>query len=33
LEAYFQHGNISIYWGNPEDFLKELQRRLAAGRR
>jgi hypothetical protein len=31
LETYFQHGNISIYWGSPEDFLKELQRRLKGG--
>jgi len=31
LESYFQYGNISIYWGSPEDFLKELQRRLKGG--
>ncbi len=34
MESYFQEGkggapNISIYWGTPADFLKELRKRLA----
>jgi hypothetical protein len=31
LESYFQDADISIYWGNVEDFLRELQRRREGG--
>jgi hypothetical protein len=27
LESYFQDADISIYWGNVEDFVQELNRR------
>jgi CHAT domain-containing protein/SIR2-like protein len=30
LEGYFQDTQISIFWGNAEDFLKELLRRMEA---
>ena len=28
LESYFKSANISIYWGSPEDFVRELLSRL-----
>ena len=30
LESYFQGAAISIYWGNAEDFVRELAEKLAA---
>jgi hypothetical protein len=32
LESYFQGAAISIYWGNAEDFVRELAEKLAGGR-
>jgi hypothetical protein len=29
LESYFQGADISIYWGNAQDFIRELHRRIA----
>ncbi len=31
LEEYFDEADITIYWGSAEDFLRELQDRLAGG--
>lgn len=31
LESYFQDADISIYWGNVEDFVRELQQRVGGG--
>jgi hypothetical protein len=32
LESYFQGAAISIYWGNAEDFVRELAEKLASSR-
>ena len=31
LEKYFDKAKISIYWGRPEDFVRELQKRFSGG--
>jgi hypothetical protein len=31
LSGYFEDADISIYWGDAEDFVKELQQRLPGG--
>ena len=31
LDRYFDRAKISIYWGRPEDFILELQKRLRGG--
>jgi hypothetical protein len=31
LETYFKDADISIYWGSPEEFVRELCRRRKGG--
>ena len=30
LESYFGTADIYLYWGSPQDFVKELSQRMAA---